>query len=92
MLDGLLQMRHQHEVTSLEPVVMQGMMIDVAQHGPRTQTIRLILGVHVLAQTFHHVHTCLRVSRQLTLNNNATSLFINSYLFIHINFILSFYF
>jgi len=46
-------MRHQHEVTSFVPVVVQRVVIDVAEYCPRPNTICRVFCVDVLAQTVH---------------------------------------
>lgn len=53
MLDGLLQMRHEHEIPSVEPIVVQGVMINVREYGSGSESIRLVVGVHVLAHFLH---------------------------------------
>lgn len=56
MLYALLQVAHQHEVTSLEPSVMQGVMVDVAQHGPGPYSplVYSLVVVYVPGQLRHH--------------------------------------
>jgi len=67
VLDGFLQMGHEHQVARLKPVVVQGVVVDVAEDCPRTQTIRVVLGVHVLAHFVQQVHTGHSVGRNFAL-------------------------
>lgn len=67
VLDGLLQMGHEHQVARLKPVIVQGMVVDVTENCSRAETIRVVLGVHVLAHFVHHVNTGHSVSRKFTL-------------------------
>lgn len=56
MLDGLLQVRHENEVASLEPVVVKRVMVDVREDGAGTQPVGAVLGVHELAELLHDLH------------------------------------
>merc|ERR1719348_2240280 len=47
-------MTHQHQVTCLEPFIMKGQMIDVVKNGLSTNTTSFIIGVNVLAISFHN--------------------------------------
>lgn len=69
VLDGLLQMGHEHQVARLEPIVVQGVVVDVAEDCSRTQTICVVLCVHVLAHFVQQVHTRHSVSRNFSLKN-----------------------
>lgn len=41
--DGILQVRHQHEVSGLEPHIMNGVMVNVTENSLRAKTISGIL-------------------------------------------------
>lgn len=56
VMDGLLQMTHEQQVARLEPVVVQRMVVHVAEDRTRTQSVRGVVGVDELAQLLHHVH------------------------------------
>ena len=55
VLDVILQVRHEHEVTGLEPAVMQGVVVDLTQDGSRPQAVSGVLGINVLTQLVHHL-------------------------------------
>ena len=40
-VDGLLQVAHHHQIAGLVPSVVQRIMVDVTQHGPRTNTTQV---------------------------------------------------
>lgn len=65
--DRVLKMRHQHEVSGLEPVVVNGMMIDVTQNSLCPEAISGIIGVDELAQSVHDLETGLLIGVQLSL-------------------------
>ena len=46
-------MGHEHQVARLEPVVVDGVVVDVAQDGPGPHAVRQVLAVDVLAQLVH---------------------------------------
>ena len=48
-----LQVTHEHEIPGPVPLVMQGEMVDVAQHGFRANSVRRVLGVNVGAESLH---------------------------------------
>lgn len=48
--DAILEMAHQHEIAGLEPVVKDGVVVDVAQHGPSAVAVAGLCGVQRLAQ------------------------------------------
>ena len=64
---GVLQVGHQHQVTSLEPLVVDGMVVDVTQDGARPQPVGRVLGIHVLAQLVHQLQARLLLCTQLSL-------------------------
>jgi hypothetical protein len=74
VLDSLLQVRHQHQVTRLKPVVVQRVMVDVAQDGPRAQTICVVFSVHILAHFVQQVYASHSVGRNFALRINSTIL------------------
>ena len=59
VVDRVLQMRHEHEITGLEPAVMQRVMVHVAEHGARANTVGAVLGVDVFTQLVDHEPTVL---------------------------------
>lgn len=52
-------MRHQHEVPGLIPVVVDGVVVDVAEDGVRPQSVGAILAVDELAHPVHDVRASL---------------------------------
>lgn len=60
-------MAHEHEVSCLVPAAVQGMMVDVAQDGAGTDTVRAVFGVDKLAQTVHDDSTILSLALLLIL-------------------------
>ena len=46
MLNGLLKVRHEHQITCLKPAIMQCMVIDVAKHCSCADSIRSVTGVN----------------------------------------------
>ncbi len=48
-------MGHEHEVPGLVPVVVYGVVVDVAEDGPGSQPVRAVLAVDVLAQLVHNL-------------------------------------
>ena len=56
-MDRVLQMRHEHEIASLEPAVVQRVMVHVAEHGARPNAVGAILGVDVFTQLVDHEPT-----------------------------------
>ena len=57
--DAFLQVGHEHEIAGLEPVVMESIVIDVAQHGTGAQSVRAISNEQRLAQRVHQFNTVL---------------------------------
>lgn len=57
MLDRFLQMRHQDEVTRLEPVIMQCVMVHMRQNSTRSQAIGAIMMVYVFTEFIHDLQT-----------------------------------
>jgi len=51
MLDGFLQVGHEHQISRLEPVVVQGVMVNVAKNGS-CAVMSLVLS---LAYTYLHI-------------------------------------
>ena len=54
MLNGLLKVRHEHQITCLKPAIMQCMVIDVAKHCSCADSIRSVTGINEFA---HFVKT-----------------------------------
>lgn len=57
MVDVLLQMTHEKQITRLEPVVVQCMMVDVRKDCTRTQSVSVVLCVDESAQFLHNIDT-----------------------------------
>lgn len=53
VLDVVLQVAHQHQVSGLEPAAVQGMMVDVAQDGAGADAVCAVFGVDELTQAVH---------------------------------------
>lgn len=53
VLDVVLQMAHQHQVTSLIPARVQSVMVNVAEDGACTDAVSAIFGVDELAEAVH---------------------------------------
>ena len=53
MLDVVLQVTHQHQISSLVPAVMQGMVVDVAEDGAGSDSVCPVPGIDELAETLH---------------------------------------
>ena len=53
MRNGILQMRHEHQISGLIPIVVNGMVVNVTQNCSSTQTIRCILGINEFAHLAH---------------------------------------
>lgn len=54
VLDVVLQVTHQHQVSGLVPARVQGMVVDVAEDGAGTNAVSAILGIDELAETVHN--------------------------------------
>jgi len=55
VVDGVLEVGHEHEVPGLVPVVVDGVVVDVAEDGAGSQPVRAVLAVDVLAQLVHNL-------------------------------------
>ena len=53
MLNVVLQVAHEHEVPGLVPAGVQGMMIDMAEDGAHADSVCVVLGIDVSAQSLH---------------------------------------
>lgn len=53
MLDVILQVAHQHQVTGLIPAGMQSVVVNVAEDGAGADTVGAIFGVDELAEAIH---------------------------------------
>ena len=60
-------MRHEHEVPGLVPVVVDGVVVDVAEDGLSPQPVGVVVRVDVLAQLVDHVHRGLGLGIELAL-------------------------
>ena len=58
----ILQMRHQHEVSSLKPLVVQSQVIYVIEYSLRSDTISVIVDVDITTQCVHLVYTSVLLS------------------------------
>lgn len=67
MLNILLQMRHQHQIPSLEPVIVEGVMVYVGEDGSGAQSISAVFGVDVFAQFFHLFDRCFAIKWNFSL-------------------------
>lgn len=52
-IDVVLQVRHKHQIPSLEPVIMQSVVVNMYQNSSGTDTISFIIGVNVVAEFLH---------------------------------------
>lgn len=71
VMDYLLKMGHQYEVTGLKPVVVHGVMVNVAEDGAGSETVGCVLGVHVAGKALNVVHTCFTLVFALNKNKNS---------------------
>lgn len=62
-------MAHEHEVAGLVPVVVDGVEIDVAEHGLGAESVGGVLGVDELAKLVHNVHGGLLLGVTSSLRN-----------------------
>lgn len=46
-------MRHEHKVSGFVPLVVEGKVIDVAEHGTRLNALILVIHVNIPTQTIH---------------------------------------
>lgn len=53
VLDVVLQVAHEHQVTGLIPTGVQSVVVNVAEDGAGTNTVGAIFGVDELAETIH---------------------------------------
>ena len=67
MLNVVLQVTHQHQVTCLVPAGMEGMVVDVAEDSAGTDTVGPIFGIYELAETVHDHSTVLPFALLLVL-------------------------
>ena len=63
MVYGVLEVGHEHQVPRLVPVVVDGVVVDVAEDGPRTKTVRAVLAVDVLAQLVNNLKNDIQLVR-----------------------------
>lgn len=74
MLNGLLQVRDQHEITSLKPTTVQCVVIDVTQRSACAYAVSVVTQVDVRAQLLHQ----LRAARKRRCILDLTSVAIDS--------------
>lgn len=67
MLDVVLQVTHEHEVSGLVPAAVQGMMVNVAEDCAGADTVCAVFGVDKLAQAVHDDGTVLSLALLLIL-------------------------
>ena len=65
VVDGVLQVGHQHQVPGSEPVVVDGLVVDVAENSSGPQPVSVVLAVDELAQLVDHVAARLLPGLQL---------------------------
>jgi len=53
MLDVLLKMRHEDQVSRLEPVIMEGVVVNVSQDGASSKPVGFVFVINVFAQFVH---------------------------------------
>lgn len=58
VMDHLLEMGHQNEVPGFKPVVVHGVMVNVAEDGAGSQAVGCVLGVHVAGKALNVVDAC----------------------------------
>lgn len=56
MLDGDLQMRHEQQIPSVEPLVVQRQVVDAEERCLGADAVRGVLGADELAQLGDHLH------------------------------------
>jgi len=74
VLNAILQVRHQHEVSSFVPAVVQRVVVDVTEYCPRPNAIRRVFCVDELAQTIH-LHSrvlAVRLQYHVTVNHQTS--------------------
>jgi hypothetical protein len=62
-----LKVRHEHQVSSLEPLIVNGVVVDVTQDGLGSKPVGRVLRVDELAKLVHDLQTCLLFSRNQAL-------------------------
>lgn len=67
VLDVVLQMTHEHEVTGLIPAAVQSMMVNVTEYGAGSDAVCAVLGIDKLAQAVHEQSTVLSLTLLLVL-------------------------
>lgn len=67
VLNVVLQVAHEHEVTRLVPAAVQGVVVNVAQDGTGTDAVSAVLGIDELAQTVHDDSTVFSLTLLLVL-------------------------
>ncbi len=67
VLDVVLQVAHQHQVSGLEPAAVQGMMVDVAEDGAGADAVGAVFRVDELTQAVHDDGTVLALALLLIL-------------------------
>ena len=60
-------MRHEHQISRLEPPVMDGMVVDVTEDGLGSKPVGRVVGVDELAKFVHHLDGGLLLGRNFTL-------------------------
>lgn len=67
MLDVVLKVAHEHEVSGLVPAAVQGVVVDVAQDGAGADAVGPIFGVDKLAEAVHDHSAILALALLLVL-------------------------
>ena len=64
-------MRHEHQISGLEPSVVNGMVVDVTEDGLGSKPVRRVIGIDKLAQFVHQLDARLLLSGNFTLLKKA---------------------
>lgn len=67
-------MRHQHQIPGLKPLVMDGVVVDVAQDGLGSKPVRGVICVDELAHLVHQMNAGLFLGRNLALSRTGLKL------------------
>ena len=60
-------MRHQHQISGLKPLVMNGMVVNVTEDGLSSQPVCRVVSVDVLAKLVHQLNAGFLLGGDLTL-------------------------
>ena len=65
----LLEMTHEHEIAGLVPTIMNGMMVDVTQHGSGSDPEGG--RVQIMAQETKYIHDCTCILTYIIIRNST---------------------